>query len=51
MLKAQVGLGVLSLPSTFHTLGLIPGVIVLVVIAILWTCESDASAMLNVRES
>jgi hypothetical protein len=39
MMKAQVGLGVLSLPATFHTLGLIPGLIVLVVIAVLWTCE------------
>ena len=40
MMKAQVGLGVLSLPATFHTLGLVPGLIVLVVIAVLWTCES-----------
>lgn len=39
MMKAQVGLGVLSLPATFHTLGLVPGVIVLVVIGALWTCE------------
>lgn len=45
MMKAQVGLGVLSLPATFHTLGLVPGLIVLVVIAVLWTCESRMSRL------
>ncbi|KAJ4012461.1 hypothetical protein NW752_008156 [Fusarium irregulare] len=33
MMKTQIGLGVLSMPSVFHTLGLIPGIILLVVIA------------------
>lgn len=37
MVKTQVGLGVLSLPATFATLGLVPGCIVLTVIAVLWT--------------
>jgi len=37
MMKAQVGLGVLSLPATFHTLGLITVQIDLVLIAVLWT--------------
>ena len=33
MLKTQIGLGVLSIPQVFHSLGLIPGVICLLVIA------------------
>lgn len=33
MLKTQIGLGVLSIPAVFHSLGLIPGVIALLVIA------------------
>lgn len=32
-MKTQIGLGVLSLPSVLDTLGLIPGVIILCVIA------------------
>ncbi|GAA5852851.1 hypothetical protein JCM8547_004707 [Rhodosporidiobolus lusitaniae] len=35
--KAQIGLGVLSIPSVFHTLGLVPGIIILLVIAVLTT--------------
>ncbi|KAH7397463.1 transmembrane amino acid transporter protein-domain-containing protein [Pyrenochaeta sp. MPI-SDFR-AT-0127] len=33
MLKTQIGLGVLSIPQVFHSLGLIPGVICLLIIA------------------
>jgi amino acid permease len=33
MMKTQIGLGVLSFPSVFDTLGMIPGVIVLCTIA------------------
>lgn len=33
MLKTQIGLGVLSIPQVFHTLGLVPGLICLLVIA------------------
>ncbi|KAL4728063.1 hypothetical protein ACLX1H_004779 [Fusarium chlamydosporum] len=33
MMKTQIGLGVLSMPAVFHTLGLIPGIILLIVIA------------------
>lgn len=33
MMKTQVGLGVLSIPAVFDTLGLIPGVICLCTIA------------------
>ncbi|KAI9652630.1 MAG: hypothetical protein M1821_008349 [Bathelium mastoideum] len=40
MLKTQIGLGVLSIPQTFDTLGLIPGVICLLIVAIM-TSWSD----------
>ncbi|CZT18855.1 related to neutral amino acid permease [Ramularia collo-cygni] len=33
MLKTQIGLGVLSIPSVFDTLGLVPGIICLLIIA------------------
>ncbi|KAF2621067.1 hypothetical protein BU25DRAFT_416409 [Macroventuria anomochaeta] len=33
MLKTQIGLGVLSIPAVFHSLGLIPGVLVILIIA------------------
>lgn len=32
MIKTQIGLGVLSIPSVFDTLGLIPGIIILIVV-------------------
>lgn len=32
-MKAQIGLGVLSIPASFDTLGLVPGVICLIAIA------------------
>lgn len=35
MLKTQIGLGVLSIPSVFDTLGLVPGIICLLFIAFL----------------
>lgn len=37
MMKTQIGLGVMSIPTVFDTLGIIPGVICLVVIAIVTT--------------
>lgn len=37
MMKTQIGLGVLSIPSAFDTLGLIPGIICLIVIAAITT--------------
>lgn len=33
MLKTQIGLGVLSIPAVFHSLGLVPGVIIILVIS------------------
>ena len=37
MMKTQIGLGVLSIPLVFDTLGMIPGIIVLIAIAIITT--------------
>lgn len=37
MLKSMIGLGVLSIPSTFDSLGIIPGVICLCTIAVITT--------------
>jgi amino acid permease len=37
MMKSMIGLGVLSIPSVFDVLGLIPGVICLVIIAVMTT--------------
>ncbi|KAL1869349.1 hypothetical protein Daus18300_005561 [Diaporthe australafricana] len=37
MMKTQIGLGVMSIPTVFDTLGIIPGVICLVAIAIITT--------------
>lgn len=33
MMKSQIGLGVLSIPVAFDTLGIVPGVIILITIA------------------
>ncbi|KAL3467058.1 transmembrane amino acid transporter protein-domain-containing protein [Aspergillus heterothallicus] len=37
MMKSQIGLGVLSIPSAFDTLGLIPGLICMLTIAVITT--------------
>lgn len=37
MMKTQIGLGVLSIPSTFDSLGMIPGIICLCAIAAMTT--------------
>jgi amino acid permease len=37
MMKTQIGLGVLSIPLVFDTLGMIPGIVILVSIAIITT--------------
>lgn len=39
MVKANVGLGVLSLPVVMHTLGMVPGIIVIVTIQVIVTCK------------
>ncbi|CAG7994262.1 unnamed protein product [Penicillium olsonii] len=40
MMKIQIGLGVLSIPAAFHTLGMVPGVISLLCIAFATTWSS-----------
>lgn len=37
MMKTQIGLGVLAIPSALNALGMVPGVICLVVVAIITT--------------
>ena len=37
MMKTQIGLGVLSIPLTFDVLGMVPGVICLIAIAVITT--------------
>lgn len=37
MMKTQIGLGVLGIPSALHTLGMVPGVIILIVVACMTT--------------
>lgn len=37
MMKCQIGLGVLGIPSVLHTLGLVPGVIILLIVATMTT--------------
>lgn len=39
MIKSNVGLGVLSLPVVMHTLGMVPGIIVIITIQAIVTCE------------
>lgn len=45
MVKVQVGLGVLSLPSTLHTLGMVPGVILMLVICAMNSCTLGANSL------
>lgn len=51
MMKSQIGLGVLSIPSAFDTLGIVPGVICLVVIGTIttWSGYMVGSFKLNHR--
>jgi len=37
LIKIQIGLGILSMPSFLHTLGLIPGIIVIIGFGVLAT--------------
>jgi amino acid permease len=39
MTKANLGLGVLALPSVFGVLGLVPGIIIILVIQSMIACE------------
>merc|ERR1712070_1347729 len=52
MMKTEIGLGVLSIPDAFDSLGIIPGVIILIAISVclLWIFVAG-SAMLSVSIS
>lgn len=52
MLKTQIGLGILAIPSVFHTLGIVPGTILLCVVASLagWTSYMVGVFKLKHRE-
>lgn len=49
MMKTQIGLGVLSIPSVFNTLGMIPGMICLVVIGIMTTWSNHIVGVFKLR--
>jgi amino acid permease len=49
MMKTQIGLGVLSIPAVFDTLGLIPGVICLLVIAVITTWSDYIVGVFKLR--
>lgn len=39
--KLQFGLGVLAIPSVLHTLGFVPGILCIVIVAIMTACKSN----------
>lgn len=43
MTKANIGLGILQIPSVFQTVGMVPGIILLVLMAILIICTHDTT--------
>lgn len=49
MMKTQIGLGVLSIPAAFDTLGLVPGVICLCAIAVITTWSDYVVGMFKLR--
>ena len=49
MMKTELGLGILSIPKAFDTLGLIPGVICLVVISAMTTWSAYIIGVFKVR--
>lgn len=51
MLKTQIGLGVLSIPQVFDTLGLIPGVICLLIIATMTSWSNYIVGVFKLRHS
>lgn len=49
MMKLQIGLGLLSLPQSFHNVGMIPAVILLVVVASITGYSSWTVGMFKLR--
>ncbi|XRM42612.1 hypothetical protein ABZX51_005822 [Aspergillus tubingensis] len=49
MMKTQIGLGVLSIPSVFDTLGMVPGVILLCIVALIATWTSYMVGVIKMK--
>jgi amino acid permease len=49
MMKAQIGLGVLSIPYTFHSVGMIPGVLLICAVAGIATWTSYMVGVFKLR--
>ena len=49
MMKTQIGLGVLSIPAVLDTLGMVPGIIVLILIAIITTWSDYMVGVFKLR--
>lgn len=51
-MKAQIGLGILSIPATFDLVGLVPGVLLILAVAGIatWTSYMVGAFKLNHRE-
>lgn len=49
MIKTQIGLGVLSIPAVFDTLGLIPGIIILITIGSITTWSNYTVGVFKVH--
>lgn len=49
MMKTQIGLGVLSIPTAFDTLGMVPGVIVLCAVAAITTWSAYVVGTFKLR--
>ncbi|KAI7771513.1 hypothetical protein LZL87_010953 [Fusarium oxysporum] len=49
MMKTQIGLGVLSIPATFNALGMIPGIICLLAVAVITTWSNWIVGLFKLR--
>ncbi|KAK6810955.1 hypothetical protein RU639_013228 [Aspergillus parasiticus] len=49
MMKSQIGLGVLSIPTAFDTLGIVPGIICLIAIAVITTWSDYMIGVFKLR--
>ncbi|KAF5549828.1 neutral amino acid permease [Fusarium mexicanum] len=49
MMKTQIGLGVLSIPATFNALGMIPGIICLLAVAVITTWSNWIVGVFKLR--
>ncbi|KAE8308249.1 transmembrane amino acid transporter protein-domain-containing protein [Aspergillus transmontanensis] len=49
MMKSQIGLGVLSIPTAFNTLGIVPGIICLIAIAVITTWSDYMIGVFKLR--